>query len=92
MYLMKKDSRTYFIKVLENGKAVSYQRTKSLRRFLSTCRLIHFTKSTTKAVSIKVTYGLKRDYQNKLSMFDNRGTYHNARDLIQAAVAFTEEI
>lgn len=65
--------------------------TKSLRRFLSTCRLIQFTDLMKKSVSIRVTYGLKENHLGKLEIFDNSGTYTNHKDLMLAAKAFTNE-
>ncbi len=88
---MKKDVRTYYIKVLKKGKEVSKSNTKSLRRFLSNCRLIQFKDGVFKSVIIRVTYGLKENHLGKLEMFDNSGTYFNHKDLLLAAKAFAGE-
>ena len=88
---MKKDHRTYYIKIFKKGREVSNSHTKSLRRFLSNVRLVQFKDSMFKSVSIKVTYSLKENYLGKLEMFDNSGIYDNKKDLLFAAKAFAGE-
>lgn len=87
---MKTDERTFYLSILKNGKVASQSRTKSMRRFLSRCRLVQF-KDSTKTVGIKVSYAKKTEANGKASEFTNEGVYSNRKDLLFAATAFCNE-
>lgn len=87
---MKTNERTFTIKVLKKGKVVSQTRTKSMRRFLSICRLTQF-KDLMKFAYIKVAYGMKKDYRGNLVESVNEGIYGNKKELLYAAKSFCNE-
>lgn len=85
-----KQKKNYTLKILEDGKVVSYISTHAQRRFTTHLASINFENRSLK-IYLKVFYGKKKDWYGKLSTFYNDCWVTNKNDLLDMFEYFRYE-